>query len=76
MLTKQVTPTCFIVTLDTLNYINQEYMVGHIKRYDNENPNSDLFYWMFYPLNSNTLPLSVGDLREISKFIANLNREL
>ena len=52
--------------------LHDDYLCGHIKRFPNAGDESDLRYWMFYPVGGSK-PLMCCDLKEISKFISKLN---
>ena len=55
---------------------HRDYICGWVKRTPTADEESDVSYWMFYPLRGNiAVPMSCGDLRRLSKFISDLNME-
>ena len=52
--------------------LHDDYVCGHVKRQPDADEDSDLRYWMFYPVGGNK-PLMVGDLKRLYEFIAELN---
>ena len=55
--------------------LHDDYICGHIKREPYADQESDLIYWMFYPIGGGK-PLVAGDLRRIFTFMAKMNSEL
>lgn len=74
MITKQINENEYeVLVYDWIN-LHDDYICGHIKRYPDADEESDLRYWMFYPIGG-TNPLMVGDLRRIYTFMAELNTD-
>lgn len=53
---------------------HDDYIVGFIKRDPSADEESDERYWLFYP-NGDKTAINAGELRRLSKFIAELNTE-
>ena len=51
---------------------HDDYICGHIKRKPNESRESDLRFWMFYPIGG-VVPMNCGNLRRIYELISELN---
>lgn len=60
-----------VIIYDWVN-LHDDYVCGHIKKDINADQDSELSYWMFYPLGLST-PINAGDLKRISEFTASLN---
>lgn len=50
-----------------------DYIFGHVKRQQDEEEDSDLRHWMFYPIGENK-PIVGADLQHIWMFIDDLNK--
>ena len=72
MLTKQINENEYEVQVYDWIELHDEYVCGHVKRCPDADEESDLRYWMFYPVGGSK-PLMAGDLRRIYKFAAGLN---
>ena len=53
--------------------LHDDYICGIIKRQPNQDEESDLRFWMFYPC-GDTKPINAGDMMRIYKFTAELNK--
>lgn len=74
MLTRQLNDNEFEVQVYDWIELHDEYLCGHVKRQPDADEESDLRYWMFYPIGESK-PLMVGDLRRIYEFMAKLNKD-
>ena len=54
--------------------LSDDYLCGHARRQPDAEEESDLRYWMFYPIGE-AKPLMVGDLRRLFSFISDLNTQ-
>ena len=53
--------------------LHDDYLCGHVRRQPSAEEDSDLRYWMFYPIGGSK-PLTCNDIRRISLFISKLNK--
>ena len=74
MLTKQINKNKHEVQVYDWIELHDDYICGYVERQPEADEDSDLRYWMFYPIGGNK-PLMVGDLKRIYKFIAKLNTD-
>jgi len=51
---------------------HDDYVAGHVSRVPDSDEDSDLRYWMFYPIGG-TIPMNCGDIRRIFNLISELN---
>lgn len=72
MITEKINENEFEVWIYDWTEKHDDYLCGHIKRQPDEDEESDLRYWMFYPIGG-TVPMSVGDLNKIYTFTSELN---
>lgn len=61
-----------ILIYDLVN-LHDDYICGHLKIDRHEDEDSELKFWMFYPIGCRT-PINAGDMKKISELISNLNR--
>ena len=74
MLTEKISPTGYAVTLYDWDIRHDDYLAGTINR-DTTDEDSDRFYWRFYPA-GDLSPICAGDLRKLSAFIVDLNKDI
>ena len=74
MITRQINENEYEVKIYDWLELHDDYLCGHIKRNPNADEESDLRYWMFYPIGG-LKPLMVGDLRRIYQFMSELNTD-
>ena len=72
MLTNKVEENKYSVTIYDWVSKHDDYICGYVSRDINADEESDLRYWMFYPVGG-SIPMNVRDLKEIYLFIAGLN---
>lgn len=72
MITKQINENEYEVQVYDWVELHDDYICGHIKRQLDADEESDLRYWMFYPIGGQK-PLMVGDLRRIYNFMSEMN---
>lgn len=75
MITKKLDENTYEVQVYDQVELHDDYICGYIKRYPDEDEDSDLRYFMFYPIGGNK-PLNVGDLRKIYEFMGNSNKNI
>lgn len=73
MLTKKIDENKYSVTIYDWIGKHDDYICGYASRDINAGDESDLRYWMFFPVGS-SVPMNTGDLRGIYMFIAELNK--
>ncbi len=72
MITNKINENEYEVNVYDWIELHDDYICGHIKRQPDADEESDLRYWMFYPIGG-VKPLMVGDLKRIYTFMAELN---
>lgn len=75
MITQQIDSNSYEVFIYDWVEDHEDYLCGHIKRNPNADEESDLIYWMFYPVGVEK-PMNAGDMRRIFEFITDLNRSI
>lgn len=74
MLVKKLSSDKYEVQVYDWVELHDEYICGHVRRQPDADEESDLRYWMFYPIGGSK-PLMVDDLRRIYEFMSELNKE-
>ncbi len=74
MITEKIDKFTYKVELYDWDKRHDDYIAGYLRR-DNEDEDSDRFYWRFYPCDG-LAPICAGDLSKISKFIRQMNLRL
>lgn len=74
MLTKKLNDNEFEIQIYDWVDLHDDYVCGHAKIDRDADEDSDLSYWMFYPVGDKK-PMSAGSLRRISEFVVELNKD-
>lgn len=72
MITNALDENTFEVLIYDWVNLHEDYVCGHVKIDRNADEESDLRYWMFYPIGGTT-PINAGDMKRIGEFTAKLN---
>ena len=72
MITNKINENEYEVKVYDWVELHDDYICGHVKRQPDADEESDLRYWMFYPVGENK-PLMRGDLSRIAYFMSELN---
>jgi len=70
----KINENTYTVTLYDWDGRHDDYIAGHLRRCG-DTEDSDEQYWRFYP-NNGLAPICAGDLKRLSDFMADLNRNL